>query len=232
MMKIYLVEPDGLSLAKLENILCRSGFDCELVPVHTGFQHFVAQHPDSQIKGVFLLGSGLSDRLMRAWVTQIKKQYENLAVMALIEQEHVDGIFQLMQLGMDEWGAAGIRSHELIARLGVLLRRKYAGDVEFQSLSVTPYSFSSYPNRVLRNGQEISLTAKEYEVALFLFNQIGQPVSRQTISEAIWKCPLSESGRTVDTHVSRVRSRLGLKDGMYGYTLEQVYGYGYLLIKG
>lgn len=229
-MKIYLADTESQTISRLETVLQRSGFDCETVSVHSGFQHFVTQYPDSQLKGVFLLGGDLSDRLKRTWTTQLKKHYGSLAVMALVHQDQIDEIFHLMQLGIDEWGSTAIRSDELIARLGVLLRRKYAGGMDFQALDAEPYHFASFPNKVVRGGQEIPLTAKEYEVALFLFRQVGQPVSRQTISEAIWKSPLSETGRTVDTHVSRVRSRLGLKDGIYGYMLEQVYGYGYLLL--
>ncbi len=228
-MKIFLADTDTQTLSRLETVLHRSGFACEVVSVHSGFHHFSTQYSASRLKGVFLLGGGLSDRLKRIWTTQLKKYYEVMAVMALVHQDQIDAIFQLMQLGVDEWGSTTIRSDELVARLGILLRRKYANELEFQSLNAEPYHFSSFPNKVVRNGQEIPLTAKEYEVALFLFKQVGQPVSRQTISETIWKCPLSETGRTVDTHVSRVRSRLGLKDGVYGYMLEQVYGYGYML---
>ena len=228
-MKVYLADTDSQTLSKSMHSLHRAGFDCETVSVASGFHEFAAHHPDAALKGVFLLGMGISDRSRRTWITQLRSHYPDLAVLMVADPLQIDSISILLQSGVDDWVSPSTHSREMVARIGLLFRQKYPDYVASKTLDVSPYVFNFFPNRIFREGQEIILTAKEYEVAFFLFSHVGETLSRQRICEVVWKCPLSETGRTVDTHVSRVRSRLGLKDGVYGYVLEQLYGYGYLL---
>lgn len=228
-MKVYLADTDPQTLSKSALNLHRAGFDCETVSTVSGFHEFAVHHPDAALKGVFLFGVGISDRSRRTWITQLKSHYPDLAVLMVADPLQIDSISLLLQNGVDDWISPSSHAREMVARIGLLFRQKYPDAVAAGVLDIAPYTFTGFPNRVFREGQEIILTAKEYEVAFFLFSHVGQTLSRQRICEAVWKCPLGETGRTVDTHVSRVRSRLGLKDGVYGYVLEQLYGYGYLL---
>jgi len=61
-----------------------------------------------------------------------------------------------------------------------------------------------------------------------LLSHLGRPLSRAFIQERIWGAEPELPTRTIDTHVSRVRSKLMLKPGQ-GYRLATVYGYGYQL---
>ncbi len=228
-MKVYLADTDTQSLPKTVHSLHRAGFDCETVSMTSGFYDFAMHHPDTGLQGVFLLGAGVSGRSQRTWITQLKTHYSDLAILIVVDPVQIDQIHTLLQMGLDDWVSLSVHTHELIARIGLLFRQKYPDKVVSRTLDVSPYIFTGFPNRVFRHEQEIALTAKEYDVAFFLFSHLGQTLSRQRLCEAVWKSPFSETGRTVDTHVSRVRSRLGLKDGIYGYVLEQLYGYGYLL---
>ncbi|MGN0918621.1 MAG: response regulator transcription factor [Oxalobacter sp.] len=228
-MKIYLADTDTQAFSRTVNGLYRAGFDCEMVSIASGFHEFASRHPNPALKGVFLLGAGISDRSKRTWTTQLKTHYPDLALLTVTVPGQIDQIQTLLQAGVDDWVSPSAHAQEWIARIGLLLRQKYPDSMASRVLDVPPYIFTCFPNRVFREGQEIVLTAKEYDVAFFLFSHVGQTLSRQLICEMVWKRSLSKTGRTVDTHVSRVRSRLGLKDGVYGYVLEQLYGYGYLL---
>jgi DNA-binding response OmpR family regulator len=90
------------------------------------------------------------------------------------------------------------------------------------------YVFNKRLTQVMLNGQSISLTQKEFELALFFFQNLDRPLSRAFIHEAIWSQDAEFSSRTLDTHVSRVRSKLGLKPAA-GYRLAPVYSFGYKL---
>ena len=228
-MKIFLADTDTQFLSKVGHSLSRAGFDCETVSAASGFHDFSIHHPDASHKGVFLLGAGLSDRSKKNWIVQLKSHYHYLAILMVAEPVQIEAISSLLQNGVDDWVVPSVHTDELIARIALLFRQKYPDAVAASVLDIAPYTFTGFPNQVFRDGQSVSLTAKEYEVAVFLFRHLGQTLSRQRLCEAVWNCPLSETGRTVDTHVSRVRSKLGLKDGVYGYVLEQLYGYGYLL---
>jgi DNA-binding response OmpR family regulator len=78
------------------------------------------------------------------------------------------------------------------------------------------------------SGEDIVLPQKEFAVALLLFRHVGRLVSRGHLFEAVWGRGAELSSRTVDTHVSRVRSKLRLRPEN-GYRLVPVYGYGYRL---
>ena len=100
--------------------------------------------------------------------------------------------------------------------------------VKDNALTFSEYIFNKRLTQVMLNGQSISLTQKEFELALFFFQNLDRPLSRAFIHEAIWSQDAEFSSRTLDTHVSRVRSKLGLKPAA-GYRLAPVYSFGYKL---
>lgn len=74
----------------------------------------------------------------------------------------------------------------------------------------------------------VTLTAKEFGLALLLFRNLGRPLSRGHIMESVWGRMPDVPTRTLDAHVSQVRKRLGLRPEN-GFRLSSVYGFGYLL---
>lgn len=135
-------------------------------------------------------------------------------------------VVQALEAGADEYVAKPWRPVELVARIRVLLRpppaptdpsvEKYHG-FEFQK-----------GNRTVRgHGIEVALPAKEFEVALLMLRNLGRPLSREHLRQAVWHGE-SASGRTIDTHVSRLRLKLGLT-AESGFSLQAIYGIGYRL---
>lgn len=78
------------------------------------------------------------------------------------------------------------------------------------------------------DGQEISLSAKEFHLAWLLFHRRGQTVPRAQILKLVWGRADSPAGRTIDTHVGRIKRKLGL-DKKADIRLRPVYGVGYRL---
>jgi DNA-binding response OmpR family regulator len=81
---------------------------------------------------------------------------------------------------------------------------------------------------VTRHGAEVDLTQKDFDLAVFLFRNVGNLVSRGHILESVWGRTSDLNTRTVDTHVSRLRSKLGLVPEN-GWKLSAVYQHGYRL---
>ena len=81
---------------------------------------------------------------------------------------------------------------------------------------------------VLRAGKAVELTQKDFDLAVFLFRNVGNLVSRGHILESVWGRSPDLNTRTVDTHVSRLRAKLGLVPEN-GWRLSAVYQHGYRL---
>ena len=84
-------------------------------------------------------------------------------------------------------------------------------------------------NRCCRfDGHEITLTDKEFELAVFLFQHLGRVFSRGHLLDAIWRGQHSTSTRTVDTHISRLRKKIE-PDARNPTLIKTVWGGGYTL---
>ena len=121
-----------------------------------------------------------------------------------------------------------VRASEFRLRINILATRHRPDAVKDDSLKLGNFIFNKRLMQVMLNGQSISLTQKEFELALFFFENLDRPLSRAFIHEAIWSQDAEFSSRTLDTHVSRVRNKLGLKPAA-GYRLAPVYSFGYKL---
>ena len=122
---------------------------------------------------------------------------------------------------------AGVR--ELEVRLRAILRRRFTRlHAAAAGLAFGPYRFDPDGGQVYLNGLPIGLTRKEYELALFLFSNVGRLISRGHLLDMIWRRRAASASRTLDSHVSRIRRNLQL-DCSNGFALVAVYGSGYRL---
>lgn len=137
----------------------------------------------------------------------------------------------LRAAGADDYLVKPIRRHELALRLDVLLAPLETGFDAGRQVEAAEFVFdlaTFHATNRHRPELDIALTQKETEVALLLLEHLGRPLSRAFIQERIWGKEPEVPTRTIDTHVSRVRNKLGLKPE-FGYKLGTVYGYGYQL---
>jgi DNA-binding response OmpR family regulator len=141
-----------------------------------------------------------------------------------------DDIVAGLDAGADDYMIKPLRRGELVARVQALLRRAYPAQNGAEQLQFGQYLFETRPGRLLMEGTVLDVTQKEFALALLFFRNIGRPLSRAYIHEAVWVKESAVPSRTMDTHVSRVRNKLALKPEN-GYRLVPVYSYGYRLEK-
>ncbi|MBP0600623.1 response regulator transcription factor [Herbaspirillum sp. LeCh32-8] len=134
----------------------------------------------------------------------------------------------LRAAGADDYLLKPVRRTELALRLELLLA---AGAQTAHAVQAGDFLFDLGRLRVsspARPTLDAALTQKEAELAMLLLDNLGRPLSRAFLQERIWGAEPELPTRTIDTHVSRVRTKLGLKPE-HGYRLATVYGYGYQL---
>lgn len=139
-------------------------------------------------------------------------------------------IVTALNRGADDYMTKPFKHGELIARLAVLGRRQARPPEEPEDEQRTYGRLSVIPDErvIYWDEQPISLTQKEYELALYLLDHIGHLLPRQRILESVWGHSNQINTRTVDTHVSRLRNKLGFSPEN-GWRLSAIYQHGYRL---
>jgi DNA-binding response OmpR family regulator len=159
-----------------------------------------------------------------------EKLAPNTPTMFLAGSAAEDDIVAGVTAGADDYLVKPLRRGELVARVQALLRRAYPSQNGAEQLQFGPYVFETRPGRLMLDGQQIDVTHKEFNLALLFFRNLGRPRARADIHESIWVRETAVPSRTMDTHVSRVRNKLGLRPEN-GFRLVPVYSYGYRLEK-
>jgi DNA-binding response OmpR family regulator len=155
---------------------------------------------------------------------------EKAPVMFMTTASGEDDIVAGLDAGAEDYMIKPLRRSELVARVQALLRRAFPSQNGAEQLQFGQYVFETRPGRLLMDGNVLDVTHKEFYLALLFFRNIGRPLSRAYIHEAVWIRETDVPSRTMDTHVSRVRNKLQLKPEN-GFRLVPVYSYGYRLEK-
>lgn len=121
-----------------------------------------------------------------------------------------------------------VRSRELALRVALLIARFAPQQAPSPPLRFGQYTFDPHSTQAWHDDNPITLTRKEFLLALLFFRHLGRPLSRATLHEAVWPKEAEFNSRSLDTHVSRVRTKFRLLPER-GYRLAPVYGYGYQL---
>lgn len=110
----------------------------------------------------------------------------------------------------------------------MLRRHSQQRAVTAEVLSFNDLVFDDAELTVTRDGKPIVMTEREYRLAHCLFSNLGRPLSRDYLYERFWPHEEMSTSRPLDTHIYRLRNKLGLTADR-GWQLLTIYGYGYRL---
>jgi len=223
-MKIAVLENDTRAAQELEDWLRGAGHNVKFFGSGQAFAHEV----DRATFDVAVLGSTPTDMRAAEVCAALRERMSGVPLLRILQRGGEQDIVLSLNGGADDCMAA-VRQFELLARLEALVRRtKHVQApvdelLEFGNLSV------DLKNRlVMRDGARVTLTPKTYNLAVFLLTNSGQLLSRAHLLEQIWGHEKSATTRTLDTHISRLRTVLGLTP-QFGWQLQSVYQHGYRL---
>jgi DNA-binding response OmpR family regulator len=164
-------------------------------------------------------------------LTLLKAQPNILAPVLFVSVRDAEiDVVRALDAGADDYLIKPVRPQELLSRINAVTRRLSSASVGLEEEMFGKYRFSPAGRQVHLDGGIVDLTAKEFELSIFLFRNIGKLLSRELISSAVWGRSISELSRTIDTHISRIRKKLDLSPAN-GYRLQPIYNAGYRLEK-
>lgn len=150
---------------------------------------------------------------------EIRKQSSVPIILLTARAEEFD---QLMgfEAGADEYVTKPFSPAVLVKRVEALIRRSKTREQDGnRGLRIEREAFVAY-----LDGKELELTVKEFEILSYLFENKGRVFSRDQILAAVWGYDFEGDPRTVDSHVARLRLKLGDYGNMH---IKTVYGLGY-----
>jgi len=171
---------------------------------------------------------GTSGEEVLQWVRQNLREHVPVMFMTACKRE--TDIMSILNAGADDYVIKPVSAGVLLARVSSLLRRAYKIDPGTARETFGNFEFDWSSAQVLRNGVPVALTHREFTLGLLLFQNLGRPLSRSHIFDMAWKQAGDIPSRTMDTHISCLRTKLSLRPEN-GYRLASVYGYGYRLEK-
>jgi DNA-binding response OmpR family regulator len=161
-----------------------------------------------------------------AWVRANVR--ENVPVLFATARDSEEDIVSALRAGADDYLVKPLRKNELLARVDALGRRRQAAASPRETMRVADFEIDLDRRSITRGGIALDVTQKDFDLAVFLFRNVGNLVSRGHILESVWGRNPDLNTRTVDTHISRLRTKLGLVPEQ-GWRLTAIYQHGYRL---
>jgi len=165
---------------------------------------------------------------------KIRENHLVPVMMLTARSEEADVILGL-EVGADDYLVKPFSMRELMARVRAMLRRREldqqvsdpvaGGKPEAETVRIGPLAVSAEMRLATVNGAELELTPKEFDLLTLFVRNPGRAFSRDYLLERIWSNEYEVTDRTVDTHVQRLRKKLGDEADM----IRTVWGIGYKL---
>mgnify|MGYP001186289209 FL=1 len=155
-------------------------------------------------------------------------------IMLTAKTDLIDKVLGL-ELGADDYITKPFHARELVARVKALLRRvsKEAKILDEGNHIVNgPLELFADMRKVTLSGNEVELSAKEYDLVYFFMNHIEQVFTRDALLEKVWGYDYYGDTRTVDVHIQRLRKKLSVEGAGTGANIIQtVFGVGYKMTR-
>jgi len=156
----------------------------------------------------------------------LRQKYPDTAIIMLTARgQDTDKVLGL-ELGADDYVIKPFNPLELTARIRAVLRRIKKAAPEDEQILSGPFRADQKGHRVFKNGEELELTPREFDLLMLFMKNPGRAFSRDDILNAVWGRDYIGDPKTVDVHVRRLREKIEDFPARSGH-IETVWGMGY-----
>ena len=217
-LKILVVDDESRMRKLVRDFLTKKGFT--VIEAGDGEE---AVDKFFEVKDIALIILDVMMPKMDGWqVCREIRQYSRVPIIMLTAKSDEKDELQGFDLGVDEYITKPFSPKILVARVEAILRRSnvLAADDTMEAGGI---ELNKAAHEVLIDGKSVELSYKEFELLAYFMSNQGVALSRERILNNVWNYDYFGDARTIDTHVKKLRSKLGAK----GEYIKTIWGMGY-----
>ena len=217
-LKILVVDDESRMRKLVKDFLTKKGFT--VIGAGDGEE---AVDKFFEVKDIALIILDVMMPKMDGWqVCREIRQYSKVPIIMLTAKSDEKDELQGFDLGVDEYITKPFSPKILVARVEAILRRSnvLAADDTMEAGGI---ELNKAAHEVLIDGKSVELSYKEFELLAYFMSNQGVALSRERILNNVWNYDYFGDARTIDTHVKKLRSKLGAK----GEYIKTIWGMGY-----
>ncbi|MEG0072967.1 MAG: response regulator transcription factor [Clostridia bacterium] len=157
---------------------------------------------------------------------EIRKNSKTPIIMITAKSEDEDVIMGL-DVGADDYIVKPFSPKQVVAKVKAILRRLDISNDNDKVLNVENLNINMDEYTIRIDGEIVELTKKEIEILYLLAKHPSMVYSRETLLNTLWGYEYYGDARNVDTHIKRLRAKLGLNDKKFTWDIKTVWGVGY-----
>ena len=217
-LKILVVDDESRMRKLVKDFLTKKGFT--VIEAGDGEE---AVDKFFEVKDIALIVLDVMMPKMDGWqVCREIRQYSKVPIIMLTAKSDEKDELQGFDLGVDEYITKPFSPKILVARVEAILRRSNALAAD-DTLEAGGIELNKAAHDVLIDGKSVELSYKEFELLAYFMSNQGVALSRERILNNVWNYDYFGDARTIDTHVKKLRSKLGEK----GDYIKTIWGMGY-----
>ena len=216
--RILIVDDEARMRKLLRDFLTKA--DYEVIEAENGQQALDIFYQEMNTIDLILLDVMMP--IMDGWqVCREIRGYSKVPIIMLTAKSDEKDELQGFELGVDEYITKPFSPNILVARVEAIMRR--AGQSTGEVLEAGGIVVDKGAHQILVDGKPVEMTSKEFELMQYFIENQGIALSRDKILNQVWNYDYFGDARTIDTHVKKIRSKIGKKGDM----IKTVWGVGY-----
>ena len=216
--KILVVDDESRMRKLVKDFLEREGF--EVLEAGDGMEAMEIFYEEKEIALIIL--DGMMPKMDGWQVCREVRQSSKVPIIMLTARSEERDELQGFDLGIDEYISKPFSPKILVARVEAVLRRTHGIDAS-SVMDAGGIEIDKSAHMVKIDGKEIDLSFKEFELLTYFVENQGIALSREKILNNVWNYDYFGDARTIDTHVKKLRNKLGDK----GNYIKTIWGMGY-----